>query len=122
MLKFGEFIREHSGENISVVSTSDSFIDSIDSINEQLDLCLTECWLNPYLGWVNASKIMAPYGIQLPRIIFRDIQEGEEVVALNLEESKENYYFYYNYNFTKEGYESFATIANETELEELLKE
>ena len=50
------------------------------------------------------------------------IQEGEEVVALNLEESKENYYFYYNYNFTKEGYESFATIANETELEELLKE
>ena len=122
MLKFGEFIRERSGENISVVSTSDLFVDSIDSINEQLDLCLTVCWLNPYLGWVNASKIMAPYGIQLPRIIFRDIQEGEEVVALNLEESKENYYFYYNYNFTKEGYESFATIANETELEELLKE
>jgi hypothetical protein len=123
MLSFRHFLSEDNGDvKIPVVSISESLSFDIDSINEQLDGILTENLSNPYIGWVNSSRILEQYGIKLPRIIFRDIQEGEEVVALNLEESKENYYFYYNYNFTKEGYESFATIANETELEELLKE
>ena len=31
-------------------------------------------------------------------------------------------YFYYEYEFVNEGYQTFASIVNETELEELLEE
>jgi hypothetical protein len=48
--------------------------------------------------------------------------EGVEVVALNINESEEEHYFYYEYNFVKEGYTSFASIVNESELDELLAE
>lgn len=121
MLSFKQFVTE-DGDNLPVVSISNSFTESIDEINDKLDNSLTECFMNPYIGWVNASKILAPYGVLLPRILFRDIQEGVEVVALNLNESDEEHYFYYEYNFVKEGYNSFASIVNQTELDELLAE
>jgi hypothetical protein len=87
-----------------------------------LDGRLTECLVNPYIGWVNSSKILAPYGIHLPKVVFEDIYEGVEVVKLNLNESNEEHYFYYEYNFVNEGYQTFASIVNETELEKLLEE
>jgi hypothetical protein len=123
MLRFGHFISQNNGGlDIPVVFIDESFEDKIDTINEELDGTLSECLVNPYIGWVNASKILAPYNILLPKVLFKDIHEGEEVVALNLKESETEYYFYYNYNFIKEGYETFAVILTETELEELLEE
>jgi len=121
MLGFKQFVIG-DGNNRKVVSISNSFTESIDEINNELDSCLTECLVNPYIGWVNASKILTPYGIHLPKAIFEDLHEGVEVIALNINELVEEHYFYYEYNFVNEGYQTFASIVNETELEKLLEE
>lgn len=129
MLSFRHFLSEETGDaTIPVVSITEGLSFDIDSINEQLDGILTENLSNPYIGWVNSSRILEQYGIKLPKVLFRDILEGVEVVslnkvvALNINESEEEHYFYYEYNFVKEGYHSFASIVNESELEELLAE
>lgn len=118
MLSFRHFISQDSGDlNIPVVSLEENVLDKIDLINEQLDQCLLECVVNPYIGWVNASKTLAEHGISLPKVIMQDVMEGVEIVALD-----ENHYFYYEYNFVKEGYQIFASVVNENELEKLLEE
>lgn len=123
MLSFRYFLSEDNGDvTIPVVSISESLSFNIDNVNEQLDGILTENLSNPYIGWVNSSKILEQYGIKLPKVLFRDILEGVEVVALNINESEEEHYFYYEYSFVKEGYTSFASIVNESELDELLAE
>jgi hypothetical protein len=82
---------------------------------------LVESYLNPYIGWLNSSKIMEKYGVNLPRYVFRDLEEGVEVVPLSIKESE--YYFYYEYQMNEDGsYQSFATITDEQGLEELIEE
>jgi hypothetical protein len=123
MLSFRHFLSQDNGDvTIPVVSLTEGLSFDIDEINEQLDSCLTESLANPYIGWLNSARILEQYGIKLPKVLFKDILEGEEVVALNMNESEEEHYFYYEYNFVKEGYHSFASIVNESELEELLAE
>jgi hypothetical protein len=123
MLSFRHFLSEETGDvTIPVVSITESLSFDVDSINDQLDGCLTESLANPYIGWLNSARILEQYGIKLPKVLFKDILEGEEVVALNMNESEEEHYFYYVYNFVKEGYHSFASIVNQSELEELLAE
>jgi len=123
MLSFRHFLSEETGDvTIPVVSITESLSFDVDSINDQLDGCLTESLANPYIGWLNSARILEQYGIKLPKVLFKDILEGEEVVALNMNESEEEHYFYYEYNFVKEGYHSFASIVNQSELEELLAE
>lgn len=118
MLSFKSFISEENGGlDIPVVSLEENVKDKIDLINEQLDQCLTECVVNPYIGWINASKTLSEHGIILPKVLMQDVMEGIEVVSLN-----EDYYFYYEYEFVNEGYQTFASIVNEMELEELLEE
>lgn len=118
MLSFRQFFSEENGDlDIPVVSLEESIQDKIDTINEQLDLCLFECVVNPYVGWINAAKTLSEHGICLPKVIMKDITEGVEIIALD-----ENFYFYYEYNFVNEGYQTFASIVNETELEKLLEE
>jgi hypothetical protein len=121
MLSFNQFISEEIENNIKIVSISEEVIDKIDEINDILDNSLTESLVNPYIGWVNSSKILSGYGIDLPKVSFRDIQEGEEVVALSINESE--YYFYYGYLMNEDGsYESFATITDEKGLDDLLED
>ena len=123
MLSFRHFISQDNGDvTIPVVSITEGLSFDIDEINEQLDGCLTESLVNPYIGWLNSARILEQYGIKLPKVLFKDILEGEEVVALNMNESEEEHYFYYEYNFVKEGYHSFASLVNKSELEELLAE
>jgi len=118
MLSFRHFIsQDNGGLDIPVVSLEENIQDKIDLINEQLDECLMEGVVNPYIGWVNASKTLSEHGIVLPKVLMRDIMEGVELVSLN-----EEYYFYYEYQFVNESYQTFASIVNETELEELLEE
>lgn len=118
MLSFRQFFSEENRDlDIPVISLAENTLDKIDSINEQLDHCLMECVVNPYIGWVNASKTLYEHGIVLPKVILKDIMEGVEIVALD-----ENHYFYYEYNFVKEGYQTFASVVNETELEKLLED
>jgi hypothetical protein len=121
MFTFREFILKESADDLTVVPVSEEVVSSFEEINQLLDNVLTENTLNPYIGWINASKVMSNYGIQLPRSIFKDLQEGEEIVALSINESE--YYFYYEYQMNEHGsYQSFATITDEQGLEELIKE
>jgi hypothetical protein len=121
MLSFREFVSDETRNDIPVISVSEEIISLFEEINEALDNCLVEDYLNPYIGWRNSSKIMEKYGINLPRYIFKDLHEGEEVVALSINES--DYYFYYAYQINEDGsYQSFATITDEQGLDELLKE
>ena len=119
MLKFREFVSDGNGDNIPVVSVSSL---NLEAINEQLILSLNESPVNPYIDWVNSRKVLEQFDIKLPNTIFKDIMEGEELVALNLEGT--DYYFYYCYHMSEDMdcYESFATVVDESGLEELLRE
>jgi len=51
-------------------------------INQNLALVLSPKFFNPYMGWIKVSKVLAMYGITLPRVIFKDLLDGEEIVVL----------------------------------------
>lgn len=119
MLKFGEFVKEDGGYNITTVSLSNSI--NLDEINEELEISLENHLTNPYVGWLNITNILSEHGIKLPKVLFEESQETEEVIILNFNESE--YYFYYNHRLNEEGYyESFAIITDEKGLNELLEE
>ena len=121
MISFRDFVSDETRNDLNVVSVSEETVSLFEEINEALDNCLVESHLNPYIGWRNSSKVMENYGIKLPSYIFKDLHEGEEVVALNVNESE--YYFYYAYQINEDGsYQTFATITDEQGLEELIEE
>jgi len=51
-------------------------------INQNLALVLAPKFFNPYMGWLKVAKVLSMYGIVLPRVIFKDLLDGEEVVVL----------------------------------------
>lgn len=116
MLKFGDYIK-NDGDDLTVISVSSL---DIDKINEELYYSLNESSVNPYLNWFNCQKILSNFGIDLPKIVFEDVDFGEEVIVLNCEDT--DYYFYYCFELNEGVYESFATVTDELGLEELLKE
>jgi len=116
MLKFNEFL-ENDGDDLTVISVSSL---EIDKINEELILSLNESSVNPYSDWNNCRKVLSNFNINLPKTIFEDVDEGEKIVILNCEDT--DYYFYYCFYLNEGYYESFATVTDESGLEELLKE
>jgi hypothetical protein len=121
MFGFRHFISEEIGNDLKVVSISEEVNDTYEQINELLDICLSESSVNPYTGWIQATKTLTTFGINLPKVVFSDLEEGVEVIALTFNESE--YYFYYEYALNESNqYETFATITDENGLDELLKE
>ena len=121
MIGFSSFISEEFGDDLKVVSISEDINESFEQINELLDICLSESSVNPYSGWIQSAKTLTAFGIDLPKVVFSDVQEGVEVVTLTFNESE--YYFYYEYVLNESGYyETFATITDENGLDDLLKE
>ena len=116
MLNFQQFV-ELDGGDLTVISVSNL---EVDKINEELDFSLNESSVNPYRDWSNCQSTLSRFGIDLPKVVFEDMDEGEEVVVLNCEGT--DYYFYYCFQVTDGLYESFATVTDESGLEELLKE
>lgn len=142
MQSFHEFISE-GGYNVPVVSISKDEVDlkksaTINEINRNLAAELSLNFMNPYGGWVKARKVLEMYHIYLPKVIFQDSEEGEEVVAIsqfgntfgadlsgtvtspNMTENGE-FYFYYSYGIGSSGfYETFAVVTDEEGLNDLL--
>ena len=116
MLKFQQFV-ENGGDDLTVISVSSL---EIDKINEELLMSLNESSVNPYVDWRNAQNCLSKFGIDIPDVIFEDMDEGEEVIVLNCEDT--DYYFYYCFWLNEGLYESFVTVTDESGLEELLKE
>ena len=144
MLKFGEFISE-GGYNVPVVSISKDKVDltkesTRNEINRNIAAELSRQWMNPYGGWLKVGRILSMYSIFLPKVIFDDEVEGEEVVALNQfggkwgadisgkvtspnDSDEEEYYLYYSFGIGESGfYETHACIVDEEELNEILKD
>jgi hypothetical protein len=117
MLSFQQFV-ESNGDDLTVISVSSL---EIDKINEELNYSLNESSVNPYREWGNATRTLSLFGIDLPKVVFEDLDEGEEIVILNCEGT--DYYFYYSFWLNEDGsYDSFATVTDESGLEEILKE
>ena len=116
MLKFKQFV-ESNGDDLTVISVSSL---DIEAINEELSHSLNESSVNPYYDWLNSQRTLNHFGIDLPNVVFEDLDEGEEIVILECEGT--DYYFYYSFWLNEGVYESFATVTDESGLEELLKE
>jgi hypothetical protein len=142
MLGFREFILE-GGYNVPVISLSKEKIDlskadTRNEINLNLTLELSRQWINPYSAWLRISKVLSMYGITLPRVVFQDEEESEEVVVINQfggafgaeldgtqttpnHSTEDEYYLYFNYGIGEDGfYETFAVVVDEERLNDLL--
>jgi hypothetical protein len=116
MLSFQQFV-ESDGDDLTVISVSSL---DIEAINEGLNHSLNESSVNPYYDWLNSQMTLNHFGISLPNVVFEDLDEGEEIVILECEGT--DYYFYYSFWLNEGVYESFATVTDESGLEEILKE
>lgn len=117
MLKFKQFA-ENNGDDLTVISVSSL---CVEDINDELDFSLNESCTNPYVEWDNCSKVLSKFGVDLPRVVFEDMEGDEVVVVLNNEDT--DYYFYYCFALNEEGYyDSFATVTDDAGLDELLAE
>lgn len=116
MLSFQQFV-ESNGDDLTVISVSSL---DIEAINEELNHSLNESSVNPYYDWLNSQRALSYFGIKLPNVVFEDMDEGEEIVILECGDT--DYYFYYAFWLNEGVYESFATVTDESGLEELLKE
>jgi hypothetical protein len=143
MLKFKDFVTESHGYGLTVVSISKDKVDlsnedTRNEINKNLAAVLSDTYINPYSGWLKSAKILSMYSIPLPRVLFKDAEEGEEVVAINqfgqvlgaktdgsveLEPEDNEYYFYYDYGIGESGfYEVYAVVTDEEGLNELIED
>lgn len=142
MIKFREFINE-GGYNVPVVSLDKEKVNlsnksTRNEINRNLAAVLSSGSTNPYGSWIRVSKVLSMYGINLPKVVFQDAEEGEEVVeiqqfggrwgaSLDGTVSQPNdveytdYYLYFSYGIGESGfYESFATVTDEEGLNGLI--
>ena len=143
MLKFGEFIAE-GGYNITVVSIDKDKVDlskeaTRNEINRNIAAELSSHFMNPYGAWLKISRILDMYNIFLPKVIFNDELEGEEIIALNQfggrwgadltgkvtspgQPDHTEYYLYYSYGIGESGfYETYAEMVDEEELNAILE-
>lgn len=144
MKTFNAYILE-GGYNVPVVSLSKDEVDlskfsTRNEINRNLSAELSSHFTNPYGGWMKIRKVLEMYSITLPKVIFHDAEEGEEVVAVSqfggswgadLSGSvtsphtiqDEEYYLYYSYGIAHGGfYEAFAVITDEEGLNDLISD
>lgn len=140
MLSFKKFVIQ--GSDIPVISLSKETVDcsqqeTRDEINDNLESGLDgQKWTNPYGGWFAAAKVLALYGIILPKVIFKDMEDGEEVVVISqfgerygakvdgsITTDEPEYFFYYSYGINLDGYyDSFAVVTTEDELDDYLSD
>lgn len=142
MLKFGEFISE-DGYGVPVISISKDKVDlekdsTRNEINRNIAQELSQQFVNPYSGWLKVGRILQMYSIFLPRIIFDDEEEGEQIVSINQfgdkwgadltgkvtspsQSDDEEFFLYYSYGITKSGfYKMYSVIVDEEELNYML--
>jgi hypothetical protein len=138
MIKFHDFVVEEL--NFPVITLDKEKVDldkesTRNEINRNLSSELVTNFINPYAGWLKVGKVLTLYNITLPKVIFKNDIEGEEVVAitqfgadLSGKESapqlpyEEEYYLYYSYEVVESGlYEAYAIIVNGDELENMLE-
>ena len=144
MLSFKKYIIE--GGPAPVVSVDVTKFDmknpgTILEINRNLSAVLAQDFVNPYAGYVKASKVLVNYGVTLPRNVIMDKHEGEELIVIHqfggvhgakvdgtitppgTHDEESEHYFFFTYEIDEHGfYKCSAVIMNEDELHELMDE
>lgn len=143
MFKFKEYLTE-GGYGVPIVSISKDKVDlekesTRNEINRNIAAELSRQFTNPYNGWSKIGRILEMYGIFLPRIIFEDEEEGEEVIALSQFGDKwgaditgkvtsphhtddAEFFLYYSYGISDSGfYKAYSVIVDEEELNYMLE-
>jgi hypothetical protein len=142
MLGFKQFVVEgHDSFPIAHIEKSGSNLadkTTRQELNHNLALALAGNNINPYSAWNRVSKVLVLFGITLPKVIFHDLDMGEEIVHIdqfgarsgaelngtvekmnNLDEVQ--YYFYFSYEMDDNGYYDVeAMISDENELDDYL--
>jgi hypothetical protein len=142
MLSYKDFIAE-GGYHVPVVSVSKDKVnlskdDTRNEINRNLAAVLSCNFINPYGGWTAVGKVLIKYGIALPKIIFHDAEESEEVVALSqfgekigaslsgeitTKPEESEFFLYYSYVIGPSGfYETYAIVTDESGIDKLVSE
>jgi hypothetical protein len=143
MLSFKQFIVEDRDFTIPIAHIEKSGSNLADKItrqelNHNLALTVNGNCMNPYSAWIRSSKVLSLFGITLPKVLFHDLEVGEEIVhidqfgahsgaELNGTIEKVNsvdeveYYFYFSYEMKDNGYYDIeAMISDENELDDFL--
>ena len=143
MLGFKQFVAEGNDSIIAVAQITKDGSNLTDKItrqelNRNLALAVSGNHMNPYSAWIRASKVLVLYGITLPKVVFHDLDAGEEIIHIdqfgarsgaelngtveklnNLDEVK--HYFYFSYETDDSGYYDVeAMISDENELDDYL--
>lgn len=144
MKSFSTFILE-GGYNVPTVTISKEQVDlknpaTRNEINRNLAAELSSRFTNSYGGWIKIRRVLELYGISLPKVIFNDVEEGEEIVAIsqfnawgadlsglvtspNIHIEDEEHYLYYSYEVSDSGfYQAFATITDEEGLNDFISD
>jgi hypothetical protein len=142
MLGFKQFVAEgHDSFPIAHIEKSGSNLadkTTRQELNHNLALAVAGNNINPYSAWNRVSKVLVLFGITLPKVIFHDLDMGEEIVHIdqfgarsgaelngtvekmnNLDEVQ--HYFYFSYEMNDNGYYDVeAMISDENELDDYL--
>lgn len=116
---------------------------AVDNVNNSLDRALDTYYLTPYIALERIRKVLAPFGIVVPAIVFMDSNGGSKVfpvhqwggmygstgkaadpanmIDTNLEANPDySLYFTWAYDRTKKSYNIYARLVTAEKLAELL--
>lgn len=136
---------ECGGFNVPVVSLSKDAVDlnkpeTRNEINRNLAAVLSGEFVNPYSGWLRVQKVLDMYSINLPKIIFANEEDGEEIVELQQfgdrwgatidgkitgpgGTGEHQCFLYYSYEISDNGfYDTIAVVVDESKLNDLLSD
>jgi hypothetical protein len=142
MYSFREFMAE-GGYGVPVISISKEKVDlskpsTVNEINRNIAAELSRGWMTPYGGWKKVCRVLEMYNIDVPKMVFSDAEEGEEVVVISQfghkfgasldgtvtqpnDQNEPEYYLYYSYDIDETGfYKSYAVVTDEDGLNDLI--
>ena len=85
MIRFKDYLTEGGPATVISVDFTKADLKKAETrleANRNLSAVLSQDFVNPYAGWVKASKVLRNYGIELPRAIFPDLKSGHEVFVV----------------------------------------
>lgn len=143
MKRFKTYLEEGGNAPIVPVDWAQTDIKKLETkleINRNLAAILSCQFSNPYAAFVKVSKMLRNYGIHLPRMVFLDKAESEEVFVLHqfgglhgasldgtvtkpgTHDDASECYLYFSYELEDGFYECSAVLADEDELGEMMEE
>ena len=122
MVSFKDYVRD--GEEVRVVEAKEIQVSTtlLFDINKKLEETLETGFINPYIGWIKIARVLSLYEMFLPKVFFRDIMEGEEILVIPTKD--QDYYLHFQYSLDEEKGDAYivnASIMSEETLEKFFE-